>query len=85
MRGPLPAGVERTAEDADPAGCVLDDGKHADLCAVQKVSSKEVAGHDAFGLGPQQARPVGGLRRGAGSIPAFLSPRQHWPPSGHLT
>src|SRR5262252_4689228 len=50
--------VLRGAQDPDPAGAMLDDGKDIDLRAVEQVSGEEVQRQDPLRLGPEELRPA---------------------------
>jgi hypothetical protein len=70
--GPFPGRVQGDAEDADAPAGVLDHGQGIGAGAVEQVDREEVACQDRVAWERRNCDQVGPVRRGAGSIPAFL-------------
>jgi hypothetical protein len=58
LRDPGIVGVSGDAEDPDPSGGVLDDGKDVGTGAVEQVNGEEVGGKDRLRLAVEELRPT---------------------------
>jgi hypothetical protein len=72
LGGPFPRWMQRDGEDADAPGGVLDHGQNIGLGAAGQAGREQATPRIASAWQRANCGQAGSVRRGAGSIPAFV-------------